>query len=132
MARPKKQIDMDLVGRLAMIQCTIQEIATFIGVNNKTLVKQAGFLEIYKKGQENGKMSIRRMQFKLAEKNTTMAIWLGKQYLGQTDKIETSFNRPATTEPIELVITNESDNTRANVIEAEVKNEYKGSSCSTL
>ena len=28
------------------------------------------------------------MKYKLAEKNTTMAIWLGKQYLGQTDKIE--------------------------------------------
>ena len=25
------------------------------------------------------------MQFKLAEKNAGMAIWLGKQYLGQSD-----------------------------------------------
>ena len=33
-------------------------------------------------------MSLRRTQFKLAEKNPTMAIWLGKQYLGQRDNIE--------------------------------------------
>ena len=30
------------------------------------------------------------MQFKLAEKNPTMAIWLGKQYLGQKDTINTT------------------------------------------
>ena len=28
------------------------------------------------------------MQFKLAEKNVAMAVWLGKQYLGQRDKVE--------------------------------------------
>ena len=43
---------------------------------------------LYKKGQDNGKRSLRRIQFKLAEKNPTMAIWLGKQYLGQRDNIE--------------------------------------------
>jgi hypothetical protein len=33
-------------------------------------------------------MSLRRTQFKLAEKNATLCIWLGKQYLGQRDIIE--------------------------------------------
>ena len=34
-------------------------------------------------------MSLRRQQFKSAEAgNVTMQIWLGKQYLGQTDKVE--------------------------------------------
>ena len=28
------------------------------------------------------------MQFKQAENNPVMAIWLGKQILGQTDKVE--------------------------------------------
>ena len=28
------------------------------------------------------------MQFRLAEKNAAMAIWLGKQYLGQRDTFE--------------------------------------------
>lgn len=36
----------------------------------------------------NGKIALRRFQLQQAEKNPTMAIWLGKQYLGQTDKIE--------------------------------------------
>ena len=33
-------------------------------------------------------MSLRRIQWKLADKNTSMAIFLGKQYLGQKDTIE--------------------------------------------
>lgn len=33
-------------------------------------------------------MSLRRMQWKLAEKNNSMAIFLGKQYLGQKDVVE--------------------------------------------
>jgi hypothetical protein len=31
-------------------------------------------------------MSLRRYQFDLAENNATMAIWLGKQWLGQKDE----------------------------------------------
>ena len=37
-----------------------------------------------------GKISLRRWQFKSAEAgNVTMQIWLGKQYLGQREQIET-------------------------------------------
>lgn len=32
-----------------------------------------------------GRASLLRSQFKLAERNPSMAIWLGKQYLGQQD-----------------------------------------------
>ena len=35
---------------------------------------------------------MRRIQFRLAETNAGMAIWLGKQYLGQTEKIEITNN----------------------------------------
>ena len=38
-----------------------------------------------------GKASLLRSQFKLAERNPSMAIWLGKQYLGQQDP---SMRRP--------------------------------------
>lgn len=37
-----------------------------------------------------GKISLRRKQFRMAESNAAMAIWLGKQYLGQKDKSELS------------------------------------------
>ncbi len=89
MARPKKEIDYEAVEKLASIQCTQEEIATFLNLSVRTLQRDEEFCRLYKKGQENGKMSLRRIQFKLAEKNTSMAIFLGKQYLGQKDVVET-------------------------------------------
>lgn len=44
------------------------------------------FADVYKKHSANGKISLRRNQFRLAEKSAAMAIWLGKQYLGQRDE----------------------------------------------
>lgn len=87
--RPKKEIDYQAVEKLASIQCTQEEIANFLNLSVRTLQRDEEFCRLYKKGQDNGKMSLRRIQFKLAEKNTSMAIFLGKQYLGQKDVIET-------------------------------------------
>ncbi len=64
-----------------------------LGVCHDTFLK---FIDQNKKardafefGKENGKASLRRMQFKGAESgNTTMLVWLGKQYLEQKDKSE--------------------------------------------
>lgn len=89
MARPKKEIDYETVEKLASIQCTQEEIANFLGLSVRTLQRDEEFGHIYKRAQDNGRMSLRRIQFKLAEKNTSMAIFLGKQYLGQRDVIET-------------------------------------------
>lgn len=47
-----------------------------------------GFSDIFHIKRGIGKISLRRSQFRMAEVNPTMAIWLGKQYLGQTDKQE--------------------------------------------
>lgn len=95
MARPKIQIDYVTVEKLANIQCTQEEIANFLGISVRTLQRDDEFCRIYKKGQDNGKMSLRRMQYKLAEKNASMAIWLGKQYLGQRDIIDVSGEQTA-------------------------------------
>ena len=86
--RPKFQIDYETVEKLAHIQCTKTEIANFLGCSVDTLDRDNNFAEHYKKGLDGGKMSLRRMQFKLAEKNSAMAIFLGKQYLGQKDNPE--------------------------------------------
>ena len=100
MGRPKIKLDYELIGKLSYIQCTQKEIASTLEVSTRTLQKDEEFIRIYKKGQEEGKMSLRRLQWKAAkENNVTMLIWLGKQYLGQTDKQEVSG-----AEPIELIM----------------------------
>lgn len=81
---------------LAHIECTQDEIASILNCergtlnneNNKELFEQA-----FKKGAENGKASLRRKQYELAMKgNCSMLIWLGKQYLGQSEKLNTNIN----------------------------------------
>ena len=85
--RPKKKIDYKTVEKLANIQCTQEEIAQILEVSARTLQRDEKFCRIYKKGMDNGRMALRRLQWQGAESgNTTMLVWLGKQYLGQKDK----------------------------------------------
>lgn len=86
--RPKKEINYKLAEGLANIFCTQEEIASILDVSVRTLQRDEEFCRVYKKGQETAKSSLRRIQFKLAEKNSAMAIFLGKQYLGQRDSFE--------------------------------------------
>lgn len=74
---------------LGQLQCTRDEAAASLHVARTTLWR---FLEKYAKaraafehGLEEGRVELRRVQFKLAEKNATMAIFLGKNLLGQKD-----------------------------------------------
>ena len=98
--RPKKEIDLKLVERLGKIMCTQEEIATILGVSHDTLSRNPDFCVVYKKALEDGKMSLRRTQFKLARTSASMAIFLGKQYLGQTDKVENKINGQLTIEDL--------------------------------
>lgn len=92
--RPKKEIDFKILEGLCRIQCTEEEIAGVLEVSVDTINRKCKvhygctFAEASKRFADLGKVSIRRSQFKMAETNCTMAIWLGKQYLGQTDKVE--------------------------------------------
>lgn len=88
--RPKKEIDYATVEKLANIQCTQEEIASFLGISTRTLQRDEQFMELFNKGRESGKMSLRRIQWKHAEKSASMAMFLGKQYLGQRDNVEVS------------------------------------------
>lgn len=97
MARPVKEINKEQFESLCNLQCTIEEIAGFFKCNKDTInawckrTYDEGFSETYKKYSQNGKISLRRYQYRLAEKNASMAIWLGKQWLGQTEKQEVMF-----------------------------------------
>ena len=84
--RPKKEIDYTAVEKLSMLMCTEEEIANYLDISVRTLQRDEEFCRIYKKGLDYGKMSLRRTQFKLAQKSSAMAIFLGKQYLGQSDE----------------------------------------------
>ena len=86
MGEPKKKIDYEMAEKLASIFCTQAEIASFLNLSVRKLQGDEKFMHIYKKGQDHAKSSLRRFQFQSAQNgNTTMQIWLGKQYLGQKE-----------------------------------------------
>lgn len=104
MARPKKIIDWETVKKLCDIHCTGEEIASIVDVSYDTLERHIkaefamSFADFYKKHSSNGKMSLRRKQYEVAMSgNTTMLVWLGKQYLGQTDKTESNVKAEVST-----------------------------------
>ena len=96
MARPRKEIDQKQFEQLCGLQCTKEEICGWFQLTDKTLENWckrtygAGFSDVFREKRGLGKISLRRAQWRLAEKSAAMAIWLGKQYLGQTDKTEVS------------------------------------------
>lgn len=96
--RPRKEINQKLFENLCGIQCTEIEICSALECSEDTINRWCKrtygttFAETYKRKSQLGKSSLRRAQFRLAEKNATMAIWLGKQYLGQKDIVEQNIN----------------------------------------
>lgn len=116
MARPQKESTLSeaQIEQLASFGCTDGEIATLAGLDERTL--QRSFATLLKKGRANLRERLRTAQVRKAlghyyEKedkdgtievytaapDNTMLIWLGKQYLGQSDKVENK----DTTDPID-------------------------------
>jgi uncharacterized protein (DUF2384 family) len=94
MGRPRSRIALDQVERLASIFCTDEDIAGYFGVSLRTIErhkKQAKYKEALEKGHARGRISLRRLQWITANygerASAIMQIWLGKQYLGQKDRI---------------------------------------------
>ena len=89
--RPVIQVDKEQFEKLCGIQCTLVEVASWFHCSPDTIERwckrtyKTTFADTYKNLSSYGKISLRRNQFRLAETNTSMAIWLGKQYLGQRD-----------------------------------------------
>jgi hypothetical protein len=89
--RPRKEIDWEVFEKLCSMQCTQVEMASVLKVHIDTLRDRAeeyygdSYSNIYAKYSSPGKASLRSAQFRLAQKNATMAIWLGKIWLGQRD-----------------------------------------------
>lgn len=93
MGRPPIQIDQKQFENLCGLQCTKEEVADFFDCSEDTIdrwcLRTYGetFAVVFRKKRGNGKISLRRKQWKLADKSAAMAIFLGKNYLGQTDNV---------------------------------------------
>lgn len=91
--RPKAEINKRQFEQMCEWQCTRSEIASHFDVDECTITRWCkatygmDFASVCKIKAENGKSKLRHIQFRMAESGSErMAIWLGKQWLGQTDK----------------------------------------------
>ena len=91
MARPRIPIDKEQFEKLCALQCTKDEIAGFFDCSEDTVERfchrtyKESFAVVFGQKRTTGKISLRRTQWKMSETNVAMAIWLGKQYLGQKE-----------------------------------------------
>lgn len=92
--RPRIEIDENQFNKLCELQCTEEEIAGFFECSVETLNNWCKrtfgctFFEKYRQKATRGKIALRRIQLQHAQKSPSMAIFLGKQWLGQRDRIE--------------------------------------------
>lgn len=97
MGRPFLDIDFDALEKMASIHCTQEEISFILGVSIDTLERAVKrkhgvtYAEFCRQKRAFGKMSLRRAMWQKAtqEKDNTLMIWLAKNHLGMTDRIQT-------------------------------------------
>lgn len=111
MPRPRNPFDLreekyeeQFIG-LCELQCTMVEICGFFRVSKDIMrarIKEAygaeqTFETVFAEFSSGGRVSLRRNQFRLAQKSAAMAIFLGKNYLDQVDvKTVDDVNKPIT------------------------------------
>lgn len=101
MGRPQIQIDQEQFEDLCALMCTLPEIACWFRCSEDTIERwckrtyKENFAVVYAKKAELGKISLRRAQFQLAKKYPAMAIFLGKNILGQSDVVKTDVTHDA-------------------------------------
>ena len=84
-------VDPDLLEKFVELGCTLQDVATLFGFKSltsiKTRIRREPWKSAWQRGRAKGNIALRQAQWRAAlAGNTTMLIWLGKQYLGQTDQ----------------------------------------------
>ena len=89
MGRKTAQINLDELARLALLNPSTSEIASYFGVSKKTIerrMKNAEFAQVIEDGRNNRKISLKRFQWQAASSGSVpMLIFLGKNELGQRD-----------------------------------------------
>lgn len=96
--RKKVTIRLEDVEKLAGLQCTEAEIASFLGVSVRTIERrksQPAFAEAMERGKARGRVSLRRSLWALAQKGNPAAnIFLAKNLLGYKDYFSNEHSGP--------------------------------------
>lgn len=90
--RKAAAIDLGELEKLCSMQCSDEEIAAWFGVSVRTIQnrrQQPRFAKVMQRGRARACINVRRAQARLLEAgNAAMAVWLGKNLLGQRDNMQ--------------------------------------------
>ena len=109
---------------MCRVLCTKEEIASIFEVNRSTLDRWVmrtygvNFATIYIKYSNEGKMSLRRTLFQMAQTKPNVAMFLAKNLLGMNESLDIT-TKPITKIPVE--ITGAISQDRINAIEASIE-----------
>lgn len=95
-------IDWDQVAYWLEARCSGSQIADILGIHENTLYERCKtdlgleFVAFKAKNRSKGEQNLRLAQYESAvkDKDRGMQIWLGKQWLGQTDKSQNTIDIP--------------------------------------
>ena len=98
--RPKKKLDRKKINEYIDQQLSIRAIADITGIPNQTIsdrfrakLRKRKTDAIKARVEKRIKLKTAQWNLAIKDKNPIMMIWLGKNELGQTDKIETTENK---------------------------------------
>ena len=107
MGRPRTEIDRQIVDEYLLAQCQGTEIADLLGIAADTLYRRCEeefsmtFTAYSQQKKSAGKAVLRKKQWEMAlNGDRTMAVWLGKQVLGQRDKIDNDISVSEKVQPV--------------------------------
>ena len=88
LGRPRKLLDVEEIARFIGKGFTVEYVADHFDVAISTLYDN--YSDALRKGRvfRNACLQAKQYHSAMAKNNTTMQIWLGKQWLGQKDKVE--------------------------------------------
>ena len=89
MAKPGRPVKVSQIRFLSRLQCSEKEAAAQLEISlerfREIIEHDEAAKNAWEFGREAGRASLRRAQFRLAERSASMAIFLGKVYLGQRE-----------------------------------------------
>lgn len=84
--RPFKEVNLELLKRMAARHCTMKEMADCLGITAETL--HNNYSTIIDEAKSRGKLDLRDHQWRIMEKGSAdMAKWLGRAILGQNEGV---------------------------------------------
>lgn len=95
MGRPKKQFSEDIMQKIeeyALNNCHFETIAMALEIPVNTLKRRFG--RFIRQKRAEGRVKLRANQVKLSKNHPAMAIFLGKNELGQVDKQTLDLQKP--------------------------------------